>query len=126
MSGAARGGNVVEERTTVHDGCKWMHFGEVCICMSSINTLNKMMASSALSRNGRLDGAGVARGWASEVCGNQDGRSRRVERVEGGRAHTGTRDGMSSLSITILTISSVFWIRFGMTRVSCERNLKYA
>ena len=39
----------------------------VLYCMSLINTLNCMMASSALSQNGQLDGAGMARTWAGRV-----------------------------------------------------------
>ena len=100
------------------------------ICMSSINMLNWMMASSALSRNGRLDGAGMARGPEPVGFGSERQPRRTIEarRVSGGRlsTHRGTRHGMSSLLIAILTISSVFWIRFGMTRVSSERKLKYA
>ena len=98
--------------------------------MSSINTLNRMMASSALSRNGRLDGAGMARGPEPVGFGSARQPRRMIEarRVSGGgwSTHRGTRNGISSLLITILTISSVFWIRFGITRVSCERKLKYA
>ena len=80
------------------------------------------MASSALSRNGRLDGAGMARGpgLVGFAVTETDDRGASREWM-----HRGTRHGMSSLLITILTISSVFWIMFGMTRVSCERKLKY-
>ena len=99
-----------------------------CICNSSIHTWNRVIASSALSRNGRLYRAGMA--WGPGPVGFGSARQVRptieARRVSGGRlsAHRRTRYGTSSLLITILNTSNVFWIRFGMTRVSWERKLK--
>ena len=39
--------------------------------------------------------------------------------------HRGTRRGVSSLSMMILDTLSVFRVKLGITRVSCERKLKY-
>ncbi len=63
--------------------------------LSLIRTLNKMMASSTLSRNARLDRAGTARG--SGPVGFGSARQPR-RRLSGGRlsTHRGTRQGMST------------------------------
>ena len=64
---------MVEERTTVHDERKWTRLGEVelprAYCMSSINTLDRMMAQGWLGDLSR---------WGSVRRGNRDRRQRRV------------------------------------------------
>ena len=63
--------------------------------LSLIRTLNKMMASSTLSRNGQLDRAGMARGSGPVGFGLVQQPRRRLS---GGRlsTHRGTRQGMST------------------------------
>ncbi|KAI0269643.1 hypothetical protein BGY98DRAFT_1013065 [Russula aff. rugulosa BPL654] len=77
----------------------------------TMNVNGRDDASSGLSRNGRFDGAGMARGPGPVGFGSARQPRRTIEAFR--------RHGMSSFLTTILTISSVFWIRFGMTRVSC-------
>ena len=80
------------------------------ICMSSINTLNRM--PSALSRNGRLDGAGMAWGPERVGFGSAQKPRRTVEARRGSGGRLSTRHGILSLLITILTMCSVFWTTY--------------
>src|SRR5258708_5079842 len=89
-TGAVHGRYMVEECTMNVNGRvlgKWKCPG--CICMSSIRTLNRMMASSALLQNGRLDRAGTARKSGPVGFGSAQQPRRTIEarRLSGGRLH---------------------------------------